>query len=257
VTYYGRNLEGAHLPFNFQLISAAWSASAIAGIIREYEAALPPGAWPNWVLANHDKPRIASRVGTAQARVAAMLLLTLRGTPTIYYGDELGMTNVAIPPDRVQDPAEKNQPGLGLGRDPVRTPMAWDASPNGGFTSAEPWLPLGPDYRERNVARLADDPTSIQALYRALIALRRAHPALSAGDIRGVSAENDVLRYDRHAPEEDLSIALNLSHEPRDVTVMEGRIVLSTYLDRLGEHVERDVTLRAAEGIVVKRSPQR
>ena len=98
-------------------------------LIADYEAALPAGGWPNWVLGNHDQPRIASRVGPAQARVAAMLLLTLRGTPTLYYGDEIGMHAVAIAPDQVQDPFEKNVPGLGVGRDGCRTPMQWDAAP--------------------------------------------------------------------------------------------------------------------------------
>src|SRR6201996_4924642 len=140
VAYYGVNLKGVQLPFNFQLLQAPWNARGIARLIDEYESKLPPGGWPNWVLGNHDNPRIASRVGVDQTRVAAMLLLTLRGTPTMYYGDELGMSNVAIPPDRIQDPFEKNVPGLGLGRDPCRTPMQWDDSPNAGFSSVEPWL---------------------------------------------------------------------------------------------------------------------
>ena len=94
--YYGTSGGGAHLPFNFQLIELPWHAKTMATAIDVYEAALPPNAWPNWVLGNHDKPRIATRVGAAQARVAAMLLLTLRGTPTMYYGDEIGMHDVAL-----------------------------------------------------------------------------------------------------------------------------------------------------------------
>ena len=116
-------MSGAHLPFNFQLLLAPWDARHIEQLIEEYEARLPAQGWPNWVLGNHDNHRIASRVGLAQARIAAMLLLTLRGTPTLYYGDEIGMCDVNIPPDRVQDPFEKNVPGKGLGRDPERTPM--------------------------------------------------------------------------------------------------------------------------------------
>src|SRR5690606_11977646 len=135
----------AHLPFNFQLIQAPWNARGIAALIEEYERSLPAGGWPNWVLGNHDRPRIASRVGQAQARVAAMLLLTLRGTPTLYYGDELGMRDVPIAPEQVQDPFEKNVPGMGMGRDPCRTPMQWDTSPNAGFTTGRPWLPLAAD----------------------------------------------------------------------------------------------------------------
>ncbi|MBW3572546.1 MAG: alpha-amylase, partial [Gemmatimonadetes bacterium] len=127
VAYYGQDMSGAHLPFNFQLIRAPWHARHIARLIDEYEAALPPGGWPNWVLGNHDVHRIASRVGRAQARVAAVLLLTLRGTPTLYYGDEIGMMDVEVPPERVQDPYERNVPGQGFGRDPERTPMQSDA----------------------------------------------------------------------------------------------------------------------------------
>ena len=113
--YYGRERAGVHLPFNFQLIDAPWEARSLATLIADYEAALPPGGWPNWVLGNHDRPRVAARRGQAQARVAAMLLLTLRGTPTLYYGDELGLSDVAIPPAQVQDPRELREPGLGLG----------------------------------------------------------------------------------------------------------------------------------------------
>ena len=113
--YYGRERAGVHLPFNFQLIDAPWEARSLATLIADYEAALPPGGWPNWVLGNHDRPRVAAKRGQAQARVAAMLLLTLRGTPTLYYGDELGLSDVAIPPAQVQDPRELREPGLGLG----------------------------------------------------------------------------------------------------------------------------------------------
>ena len=147
--YYGRERAGVHLPFNFQLIDAPWEARSLAKLIADYEAALPPGGWPNWVLGNHDRPRVATKRGQAQARVAAMLLLTLRGTPTLYYGDELGLSDVAIPLAQVQDPRELREPGLGLGRDPVRTPMPWGRSENAGFTTAKPWLPLNADWPMR------------------------------------------------------------------------------------------------------------
>ena len=152
IAYYGKALDGVQLPFNFQLLQCAWNARGISKLIAEYEGALPPGGWPNWVLGNHDTPRVASRVGRLQARVAAMLLLTLRGTPTMYYGDEIGMVNVPIPAARVQDPFEKNVPGMGLGRDPCRTPMQWDRSPHAGFSAAEPWLPVADDYEAVNVS---------------------------------------------------------------------------------------------------------
>src|SRR5215510_13118029 len=173
IAYYGRNLTGLHLPFNFSLLSAAWHPLSLARLVEEYEAALPSDGWPNWVLGNHDKPRIASRVGAAEARIAAMLLLTLRGTPTIYYGDEIGMEQVAIPDAAAHDPVAHNLPGLGLGRDGCRTPMQWDAGRYAGFSCAEPWLPLEGVYQQRNVAALQSDDRSIYQLHRKLIALRR------------------------------------------------------------------------------------
>src|SRR5277367_4186842 len=139
VRYYGSTRAGVHLPFNFQLVDASWEAHSLGALIATYEAALPLGAWPNWVLGNHDRPRVATRRGPAQARVAAMLLLTLRGTPTLYYGDELGLSDVFVPIGQIRDPRELREPGLGLGRDPVRSPMPWDESHNGGFTTAQPW----------------------------------------------------------------------------------------------------------------------
>src|SRR5690242_8638135 len=178
VQYYGVNLSGVHVPFNFQLLLAEWRARDVARIIAQYEAALPKGGWPNWVLGNHDRPRIASRVGPAQARVAAMLLLTLRGTPTLYNGDELGMPMARVPPDRVLDPFEANVPGLGLGRDGARSPMPWSDSAYAGFSRSEPWCPLIKDWKAINVAVLENDPASMLTLSRKLLALRKQYPAL-------------------------------------------------------------------------------
>jgi len=251
VTYYGDDMKGAQLPFNFQLISAVWNAAGIARIIAEYEAALPTAAWPNWVLGNHDQKRIATRIGAAQARVAAMLLLTLRGTPTLYYGDELGLEDVPVAPDRAQDPWARNEPGLGLGRDPARTPMPWDASPGAGFTDSEPWLPLNPDHPTRNVAALSADGRSILTLYRSLITLRRERAGLHEGDIAAIRAEGDVLVYQRST---NLMVALNLGHQDQRLTLpFRTRLLLSTELDRDGETLDSDLHLRAAEGVVLER----
>lgn len=256
VAYYGAQLQGANLPFNFQLLEAQWNARGIAALIDEYEAALPAGGWPNWVLGNHDKPRIATRIGVEQARVAAMLLMTLRGTPTMYYGDELGMLNVDIPADRVQDPVEKNLPGLGLGRDPCRTPMQWDASGNAGFTTSTPWLPVDDDYPIVNVESQGEDPSSILTLYRRLIALRRASPALAHGEYEPVATTGDLLAYVRKLAAERFLIALNLGNDPHAVAFAaalkgRGRIALSTRLDREGEIVDGDLNLRANEAVIL------
>ena len=168
VAYYGPQLDGVQLPFNFHLLDADWTPAAIADLVARYEALLPQGAWPNWVLGNHDQSRVATRLGRAQAPLAMMLLLTLRGTPTIYQGDELGLEDAVIPPDRIRDPWALNEPGIG-GRDPERSPMPWDASPHAGFSSGEPWLPLADGWETRNVAQQSGDPRSLLELTRQLL----------------------------------------------------------------------------------------
>jgi alpha-glucosidase len=256
MAYYGATGKGAHLPFNFQLIRLPWKAKEIAAAIERYEALLPSDAWPNWVLGNHDKPRTASRVGAAQARVAAMLLLTLRGTPTLYYGDEIGMHDVPIPADQVQDPFEKNVPGLGLGRDPVRTPMQWTNAESAGFTTGKPWLPIADDFKSVNVAALRDQAASILTLYHRLIELRRSEPALSVGEFAPLPADDDLIAYVRKAGERRLLIMLNLGSEARSFNLsdLEARasLLLSTHLDRDQEYSRADLQLRADEGVIVE-----
>jgi alpha-glucosidase len=253
VAYYGRERPGVHLPFNFQLIHAPWNACEIERMIVEYDRLVPEKEWPNWVLGNHDQKRIASRVGVDQARVAGMLLLTLRGTPTLYYGDEIGMENGVIPPDRVQDPAEKNEPGLGLGRDPERTPMQWDDSPHAGFTTGTPWLPVSEDFHRRNVKALAEDPGSTLTLYKRLLELRRSRRALNTGACTQVRCEGNVISYERISDNERLLVVLNLGHtaEIAPLRNRSGSILLSTHLDRAGERVSGSCTLRADEGVIV------
>lgn len=257
VAYYGADLDGAHLPFNFQLIEAPWHARTLARMIDEYERMLPAGGWPNWVLGNHDKPRIASRVGPAQARVAAMLLLTLRGTPTLYYGDEIGMRDVPVPPELVQDPLERNVPGLGLGRDPQRTPMQWQGGAGAGFTAGEPWLPIAGDADAVNVEGSARDPASLLTLYRNLIALRRGEPALNRGRFEPIEADGDVMAYLREHQGRAFAVLLNLGSEPHQAhDVPAGRIVLSSLLDRYGEEVAGTVELRPDDGLIVELHPR-
>ena len=179
--FYGDNLDEIHIPFNFHLLFATWDAARIRTIVDAIEAALPDGAWPNWVLGNHDQRRIASRLGLAQARVAMLLLLTLRGTPTLYYGDELGLPDTELRPDQVRDPWGLVEPAQG--RDPGRSPMPWDGTANGGFCAPDvvPWLPLAPGHGLRNVASQGEDPASMLSMTRRLIRLRREHPALAEG----------------------------------------------------------------------------
>jgi alpha-glucosidase len=254
MTYYGKDLSGVQLPFNFQLLQTVWDAAVIANLIEQYEVALPPGGWPNWVLGNHDNPRIASRVGIEQARIAAMLLLTLRGTPTMYYGDELGMLNVPIPADRVQDPFEKNVPGQGLGRDPSRTPMLWDATPFAGFSDHTPWLPVTPDHAMVNVESQARESASFLALYRALLHIRKSYPSLSIGEYARRPGPRNMLTYFRVVGGERLLIALNFGAESSEFSLGSagaGRVLFSTCMDRADQKFTDVLRLRSNEGIIV------
>jgi alpha-glucosidase len=260
VDYYGRDGDGAHLPFNFHLITTPWDAREIEVVIDRYEGALPENAWPNWVLGNHDQPRVASRIGDAQARVAAILLLTLRGTPTLYYGEELGLRNVEIPPERVTDVREAQQPGRGLGRDPERTPMPWDGSPGGGFTDGQPWLPLGEQNLARSVAAQRDDPGSMLALHRRLIGLRRREAALAVGTYRPGPADGDVLAYRRAAGGRELMVALNLGATPQRLDVPEDlgelRVLLSASGEGEGREHRGEIAMPANEGLVLEATRQ-
>ncbi len=257
VAYYGKNLDELHMPFNFTLMRAPWNPSALRGVVDSLETALPPGAWPNYVLGNHDEPRLASRYGQDQVRLAAMLLLTLRGTPTLYQGDELGMTNLDIPAEKQQDPYGRRVPGKG--RDGCRTPMPWDDSPNAGFSSPQTtqlWLPLNPDFGIVNVQRQLNDPRSVLSLYRCLLKLRRALPALHAGSYRPVeSAPEGSYIYLRESNDQKMLVALNFSKQPMTLNLRafgRGSIQVSTELDREGEVSLDQLLLRSNEGMVIE-----
>ncbi len=245
VRYYGPGGHGAHLPFNTALITLPWNAAAIRAAVEAYEAALPEGSWPNWVLGNHDQSRVATRLGAAQARVAAMLLLTLRGTPTLYYGDELGLPDVPVPPRWVVDVD---------GRDPERSPMPWTTGPNAGFTGGTPWLPITDDPGTFSVEAQQRLPGSMLALHRRLLALRRAEPALHLGSWTGLDAPAGVLAYERGHGGTRFLVLLNLTRAPSSVP-LDGAwaIELSTGLDREpGVPASSSVALRGDEGLVLR-----
>jgi len=257
MTYYGVNNNEAHLPFNFLLLSTPWQASTIAAAIDEYEGLLPEEGWPNWVLGNHDQPRITSRVGIQQARVAAMLLLTLRGTPTIYYGDEIGMLDVPIPFDEVQDPQGLNMPDKNLSRDPARTPMQWSKEPQAGFTKGKPWLRLHRAWERVNVSVQKKDHYSMLLLYRRLIQLRQKEPALMHGHYAPVFADHQVMAFRRFLEGgKSFLIILNLSHRPcyfkTDSIKVKGSIVLATLPELEGTAVKGTVNLGGDEGVIIE-----
>ncbi|MDZ7845000.1 MAG: alpha-amylase family glycosyl hydrolase [Anaerolineales bacterium] len=253
-SYYGENLDEIHLPYNFSLLAVEWQADQVQAKVDQLESVLPPGAWPNYVLGNHDEQRLASRIGEDQARNAALLLLTLRGTPTIYYGDEIGMKDVPIPPDQQLDPAGLRQPDHGQSRDSCRTPMQWSPGPRAGFSppgAETPWLPLPDDYTQTNVETQLADPRSLLALYRRLLELRKTHPVLQTGAYRPLkNPPPDCFCYWRENESQQMLICLNFSGQPRTLAVpsLEGaNLILSTHLDRSGP-VPAAYTLRPHEG---------
>lgn len=259
VAYYGRDLEGVHFPYNFALLTAEWKARSLARLIDNYEAALPAAGWPNWVLGNHDRPRLASRIGLDQARIAAMLLMTLRGTPTLYYGDEIGMQQVPIMPDQVRDPFEKNVPGIGIGRDGCRTPMQWDGSKSAGFSDVDPWLPVADNYQGENVVAFREDKRSLYWLYRRLIEFRRKYAALTMGSYKPLVARGNLLLFCRELRDERMLIALNVGPEPVSGPSLgyelSGHVLLSSFADREGEKVRGNIDLRGNEGLLVMVNP--
>jgi oligo-1,6-glucosidase/alpha-glucosidase len=240
-----------HLPFNFQLVENGWNAATLRRVIADYEASLPSFGWPNWVLGSHDAPRIAARIGDAQARVAAMLLLTLRGTPTLYQGDELGIGEVTISPDRMRDPQHHRQPELNIGRDRSRTPMPWSEAPFAGFSSVEPWLPLNDDWPARNVAAQEQDDGSLLHFYRLLLRLRRTQAALATGSFALTDAEEDVLSFVRVEGDQTLLVVLNLGCQVRRYVLPRGFKATQTLASTKPAR-EIDGTVGGDEGLILR-----
>ncbi len=205
-----------HMVFNFAFTHCPWNPARFQRAIQEWDAAVPPDGWPCYVLSNHDVPRHASRYGgrhpDAVARVAAALLLTQRGTPFIYYGEEIGMQNLPLRRSQIMDPPGRRYWPIYKGRDPERGPMQWDASPNAGFSRTRPWLPVHPDYRARNVDAQRRDPNSLFSYYRALLRLRRESPALRRGRFQALIQDpRQAMAYLRAAPDETALVALNFT----------------------------------------------
>jgi len=270
---HGERNDELHMAFNFDfLFQKKWEARSFRESAERWYALLPAGAWPNFTLSNHDQPRAIfryrsrdPRVTEGRARVAAAMLLTLRGTPFIYYGEELGMSCRRLPRKALRDPLGVNTWPLGfLGRDPERTPMQWDASPNAGFSAApaEPWLPVNPDYVSRNVAVQAAEPGSLLSWYKALIALRRGSAALREGSIAFQGLHEEVLAYERAAGAERVLVLLNFASVPRRVELGSAcRVLLGSAPARGGsgprvpgdELAAGELELRPCESLVLAR----
>lgn len=218
--YYGQD-DGLHLAFNFPPLYCPWERDAWLDQIRRAEAEHGPrGAWPTWVLSNHDNRRHRTRYGTeARARAAAVLLLTLRGTPFLYAGEELGLEDATVPEDRRVDPG---------GRDGCRAPIPWAARPPHGWAGTEPWLPWPPDPAHRNVESEASDPDSVLHLYRRLLAERRRSTALHLGSWAPLDTDPGVLGFERTAPDGDRRVVLvNFTSTERPAAAT-GAVVVSS-----------------------------
>ena len=238
------------MPYNFTLLWANWTAGAFRDRIMAQERALPTGAWPNHVFGNHDEPRLSTRFGTERIRAAAVLLLTLRGTPTMYYGDELGLVDGVIPPGEEQDPWGRRHPDLN--RDMCRTPMQWTLDEGMGFTAAgvEPWLPFADP--NNSVASQLEDPASPLSFYRSLLSLRREIAELALGDIEMLESNtNNVLGYKRSLNGETSFIAVNFTNEDQPVVFpTEVHQVLSTSAGRTDPFTS--ILLEPNEAIIVR-----
>jgi alpha-glucosidase len=260
--YYGAELDELHLPFNFITMQQPWQAAELQQTITAYYAALPPGATPNFVFGNHDAHRPATRYGFANHRSVGMLLLTLRGVPTLYYGDELGMIDGLIPPEKIQDPFGRRFPNSDQGRDPARTPMQWTSGPNAGFAAQgiEPWLPIACTYREINAADQQSDPHSTFSFYQHLIDLRRTLPALRQGSIAFVDGPPDgIIAYLRQHDEERALIIINFTDQEStlDLSALARhiRLLLSSEFSRLESLTPERVVIKAYESLLLKLKP--
>jgi len=248
--------NGLHAPFNFNLMMLPWSAAAFKDFIDEYEEKLKPNDWPNYTLGNHDRSRLATRLGQARARLAAMLQFTLRGMPFVYYGDELGMEDVQIQADKITDPWGKNVPGFNVGRDPERTPMQWDSSSSAGFTIGTPWLPVSPDYKEKNVERESRDSNSMLSFFKELIHYRKNSPALLTGSYKPMESGNEhVFVFGRECASEKLLAAINFSDSEEIAALsVDGTLLCNTHRGKCGgEKIQTtQLKLKPYEGLIIR-----
>jgi alpha-glucosidase len=247
--YYKSVNPSLSAPFNFEGIYLPWEVKSFRNFIDSMQAAMEPGYTPIYTVGNHDEPRIASRVGPQAARTAALMLLTLPGTAFIYYGEELGMSDVPIPQDKIRDPfaGQRN-------RDPQRTPMQWDTSPQAGFTTGIPWLPVADNYAQVNVKAQEQDSKSSLNLYKKLLKLRSESEVLRKGSYHSMDVSPSVFSYKRRDGDDELLILLNFSNKAQHITVagLKGAIIISTHLDHTDTEVTEQLNLRANEGLLIK-----
>jgi alpha-glucosidase len=250
-SFYGHGDE-LNLAFNFMLLHSQLDAGQLRRAVENSERLLPPDCWPVWTCGNHDTNRFPSRWAAndpQRARTVLFMLLTLRGTPFLYYGDEIGLPDTDVPEDRVLDPVGKIH-GRRVGRDPERTPMPWTGESGAGFTQpgVEPWLPFG-DIAAYNIAGQRHDPTATLALARDLVSLRDAIPDLASGDYRTDPRSNDSRWVFRRG--ERTLVALNLSDDEVPIASVHGLVRIATDRSRDGMRIDGDLVLAPWEAVLV------
>jgi glycosidase len=247
-SYYGENFDELHMPFNFHLFAAKWDAASTRAAVETVLFHLPERGWTNWTLGNHDEIRMVTRLGEENARIAAMLLLTLRGSPFLYYGDEIGMEEATLSAAEHRDPwGDKVEY---LSRDGCRTPMQWDATPDAGFGSDSPWLPLSSGHEIHNVREELQQPGSMLNLYRRLLSYRKDSESLKGGSYTTHPASDEsVYVFERGAGKESVIVAVNFTDQPCEVALGSGTVVLSTSVvePRL---VDTNLRLGPKEGVI-------
>jgi alpha-glucosidase len=257
--FYGNGSDELNLAFDFSLIhSTKWEAERFFNCISKWDSLIPEGAWPCYVLNNHDVPRSISRFSkkgfeAEQAKILGMMLLTLRGTPFLYYGDEIGMKDGKLSRKDLVDPLKKYWPFF-IGRDPERTPMQWSSEKNAGFTSAKPWLPVNPDFRQKNVEAQSQDASSILNFYKDLISLRREKKALHRGKWIPGNAKDDVMSYTRREEDQEICVVLNFSNASKTFRpdgTGTWKVILSTH--RQKGHVYEGSALAPYEATIIEK----
>ncbi len=252
--FYGVNPK-VSMPFNFEGLWQPFDAAAYRTFITEFQGMLNPDEHtPVYCFSNHDNSRIVSRLGAEQSRLVALMQLTLPGLPVVYYGDEIGMPDGEIPKDKRQDPTGWDGEN-GVGRDPERTPMQWDAGANAGFSSVEPWLPVAKSAKTRNVARQLHEADSFLALYQRLLTIRSQQEILRDGSYE-TFGENDpnVFVFARRLGDEHVFVALNFTDKPQSVRLPHGgNILVCTHpVDYPDIAEDGTVILRAFEGALIE-----
>lgn len=260
-----------HMVFDWNLLRQPWRAKGFAEASDEHERMFGAEGWPTIVLANHDQPRQASRLAPdadaatsdAVARAAGVLNLTLRGTPFVYYGEEIGARDVPVPWDEIIDPPARRGGKLvrrlvpWWNRDQARSPMPWGGGPNGGFSSARPWIRMAPDADTRTVAIQDGDPTSVLHTYRRVTWLRRRHPALQMGAYRHLPARSDdVFAFERATDHETIIVAVNFSAASQSFRIRTAKrwnLLFDTHEPAHRDIVEGDeLTLRPYEAVILR-----